>query len=143
MATVIIIDDNEIVRMTLRAMLRHVGYQVVGEARDGESGLALVRRQQTDIVCLDVQLPGIDGVAVLRGLRADFPDLVVVIVSGQLDRDTVSQVIAAGADGVVVKPVSEARLISALQKAVEVRAKRKDASRDASAPATASDRNPQ
>ncbi len=113
--------------MTLRALLRHVGYQVVGEARDGESGLALVQRLQPDIVCLDVQLPGINGVDVLRGLRALYPELVVVIVSGQIDRDTMAKVIEAGANGVVVKPVSEARLVSALEKAVEASARRREA----------------
>lgn len=124
MATVVLIDDNELIRTALRALLRHLGYEVLGEARDGESGLALVRRLRPAIVCLDVQLPGIDGVDVLGTLRAEFADLVVLIVSGCIDRDTMARLIEAGADGVVVKPVSEARLELALGKAVGARVRR-------------------
>jgi two-component system, chemotaxis family, chemotaxis protein CheY len=122
MLQVLIIEDNQVIRMTLRAMLRQAGYQVAGEARDGESGMQMVRQLRPDVVCLDIQLPGIDGVQVLRQLRDEFPALAVVIVSGYTDRDTVGRVVAAGADAVVVKPFSEARLVAAIDKASAARA---------------------
>lgn len=123
MATVLIIEDNQIVRMTLSGLLRHAGYQVVGEARDGESGLELALQLRPDVLCLDIELPGMDGLAVLKTLRARNMSLPVVIVSGRSDRETVKQLIQAGADSMVVKPFSQARLIAAIEKAVVARAR--------------------
>ena len=121
MHTVVIIEDNDVVRMTLRALLRHAGYQVVGEAGRGESGIELVRSRRPDVVCLDVQLPGMNGVHVLRELRTHWPTLPVVIVSGYTDRETVTELIECGADAVVVKPFTEARLVDAIRRAMNAR----------------------
>lgn len=125
--TVVIIEDNSVVRMTLRAMLRHAGLEVVGEAPSAEQGLELVRRHLPEVVCIDVVLPGMDGVAALGVLRGEFPALTAVAVTGQSDRDTVTRLISQGADGVVVKPFSAARLIEEIGRARGLRAGRRAA----------------
>ncbi|PTD97159.1 response regulator [Pseudothauera lacus] len=113
--------------MTLRAMLRHAGLEVVGEAPSAEQGLELVRRHQPEVVCIDVVLPGMDGIAALGVLRGEFPALTAVAVTGQSDRDTVTRLISQGADGVVVKPFSAARLIEEIGRARGLRAGRRAA----------------
>lgn len=116
--TVIIIEDNEVIRMTLRSLIRRSRYQVIGQASNGEIGLEMVRRLQPDLLCLDLVLPGIDGVMVLRTLRQELPELRVVVISGQTDRATIEELVNYSADEVVVKPFTEARLFSALEKAL-------------------------
>ena len=66
--SVLIVDDHEDFRVSARALLELHGFDVVGDAEDGESGLDAVERLQPDVVLLDVQLPGIDGFEVAQRL---------------------------------------------------------------------------
>jgi DNA-binding NarL/FixJ family response regulator len=78
--TVVIVDDHPGFRSSARALLEAAGFEVVGEAADGESALAAVDRLHPRIVLLDVQLPGIDGFAVAERLaRAGDPPAVVLV----------------------------------------------------------------
>jgi DNA-binding NarL/FixJ family response regulator len=78
--TVVIVDDHAGFRSSARALLEAAGFEVVGEAADGESALAVVDRVHPRIVLLDVQLPDIDGFAVAERLaRAGDPPAVVLV----------------------------------------------------------------
>ena len=78
--TVVIVDDHPGFRSSARALLEAAGFEVVGEAEDGESALAVVDRLHPRIVLLDVQLPDIDGFAVAERLaRAGDPPAVVLV----------------------------------------------------------------
>lgn len=114
--SVLIVDDNELIRLTLRAMLRAAGFEVLGEARNGESALAMVEHHQPDIVCLDVNMPGMSGLDVLSDVRKNYPSIKVVMVTGTVDRDSVKAMIAAGAAGIIVKPFNAARITETLQR---------------------------
>jgi DNA-binding NarL/FixJ family response regulator len=85
--TVLIVDDNAGFRSFAGALLRRQGFEVVGEAGDGESGLDAVRRLRPDVLLLDVQLPDIDGFEVARRLRKDEGVTQVVLISARDRRD--------------------------------------------------------
>jgi DNA-binding NarL/FixJ family response regulator len=81
--TVLIVDDHAGFRASARAMLESQGFEVVGEAADGEQALDEVARTQPEVVLLDVQLPGADGFAVAEQLARDPAPPVIVLVSSR------------------------------------------------------------
>lgn len=115
--SVVIIDDNDTTRAMLRAILRTEGVEVIGEAKDGESGLAVVRRLTPTLVCLDVLMPNASGLEVLPRIRTEFPDVRVLMVTGSTDRETVQAAIQGGACGYLVKPFNAAKVMAAIEQA--------------------------
>lgn len=113
---VVLVDDNEVIRMALRAILHQAGFDVVGEARDGEGVADLVEKVRPDVVCLDVSMPGRSGLEVLGELRDRFPKVKVLMVTAHSDRETVSQVVQQGAAGMVLKPFNAARVIETMNR---------------------------
>jgi two-component system, chemotaxis family, chemotaxis protein CheY len=116
---ILIVEDNAVIRDLLRGILRnHADLVVVGEAASGEIAIDLAEKLHPDLICLDVLLPGLDGIAILRALRAMHPEMRVVLVTGQATNSTVSEALALGASGFVVKPFNAARLLSAVRSAL-------------------------
>ncbi len=83
MTTVLIVDDHETFRSFARALLESEGFEVIGEAGDGASGVEAVEALRPDLVVLDVQLPDISGFRVLELLRADGVLTPVVLTSSR------------------------------------------------------------
>ena len=106
-ALVLIVEDNEKNLKLARDLLRVKGFRTL-EARTAEEGLALARTARPGLVLLDVQLPGMDGFAALRALRADpaTADLVVVAFTASVMAEDVARVGAAGFDGFIAKPIA-------------------------------------
>lgn len=119
----LIVDDNEFVRAALRTVLLQAGQQVVGEARDGESALEKAQLLLPDVVCLDVLMPGKGGLQVLRELKDQFPDMKVIVITGHSERETIRALLEAGADSMVVKPFTLARITAAITHALGARAR--------------------
>jgi two-component system chemotaxis response regulator CheY len=118
-ARILIVEDNAVIRDLLRGIMRHdAELVVVGEASSGENAIDLAEKLHPDLVCLDVLLPGLDGIAILRALRALHPDIRVVIVTGQATNSIVSEALALGASGFVVKPFNAARLLGTVRSAL-------------------------
>lgn len=115
---VLLIDDNDMTRTLLRGILKNADYEIVGEASNGEQGLEMALRLRVDAICLDVQMPKSDGLAVLRQIKEQMPRTAVVMITGSSDRDTVQTAIAGGADGYVVKPFNSARVLDAMTAAL-------------------------
>jgi DNA-binding NarL/FixJ family response regulator len=101
--TVVIVDDNAAFRERARVLLSYEGYDVVGEAEDGASGLDLVRRLRPDVALLDVQLPDTDGFSVAKQVRADEHRVAVVIISTRDTGDYGTAVDGCGAHGFIPK----------------------------------------
>lgn len=116
---VVIIDDNEMTREILRVTLRADGYQVVGEATDGETGLELVKRTRPDVIFLDVIMPRISGLEVLKQIRQILPRCAVLMVTGQNDRSTVHAALQNGASGIILKPFNTGTVISTVEGALQ------------------------
>ena len=83
MITVLIIDDNVGFRVQARALLTAAGFSVIGEARDGSSGLEAVRTLRPDVVLLDIGLPDVEGFEVARQLAVTGPPPLVVLTSSR------------------------------------------------------------
>jgi two-component system, cell cycle response regulator DivK len=105
--TVLVVEDNPLSLKLMRDVLGHAGYRVV-EAADAEQGIALARSEQPDLILMDVQLPGIDGVEALRQLRADASTaaIPVVAVTAFAMKDDGPRLRVAGFDGYLEKPVN-------------------------------------
>jgi DNA-binding NarL/FixJ family response regulator len=100
---VLLVDDHPSFRGCARALLTAEGFDVVGEAEDGTSALALARELTPDLVLLDIRLPDMDGFAVARALHARDPELAIGLVSSR-DRDDYGLLIeGSGARGFVSK----------------------------------------
>jgi len=81
MAKILVIDDEEAVRFTVKEVLVRAGYDV-DTADDGKEGIEKLRDSGADLVITDVIMPGIDGVAVLNHVRAEFENTPVIVISG-------------------------------------------------------------
>ncbi len=105
-ARILVVEDNALNLKLVRDVLEHAGYDVIA-ARTGEEGLEAAERWEPDLVLMDLQLPGIDGIEALRRLRrtdhGGVPVVAVTAFAMQADKD---RAFAAGFDGYVDKPIS-------------------------------------
>ena len=113
---VIIIDDNDVIRELLRITLRSDGYEIIGEAADGEGGLLMVAKLKPDMVCLDIMMPKISGIDVLKRIKAILPHTAVLMITAKNDLATVKEVLAAGASGLILKPFNTGTVLSTMEK---------------------------
>lgn len=115
MRTVLVVDDEPHIRTVLRGYLQADGFAVT-EADDGATALRAMREQPPDLVLLDVMMPGMDGLEVLRQLRA-FSDVYVILVTARAEEVDTLVGLGVGADDYVTKPFSP-REVTARVKAV-------------------------
>jgi two-component system chemotaxis response regulator CheY len=107
---VLIADDDDLARHVLRMLLRELEYEVVGEAHDGTGVLNLIDQHEPHVLCLDLNMPRMGGMEVLRMVRQQHPGLVIIIISGASTKDNVREALALGAAGFVVKPFNANKL---------------------------------
>jgi response regulator NasT len=113
---ILVAEDDPVILFTLAEALRRFGYEVL-EARRGDEALALCREHRPDLAILDVQMPGMDGIAVSERLRAE-TDVPFMFLSAYDERELVDRAIAAGALGYLVKPVTVAQIAPAVSAAL-------------------------
>ncbi len=110
-----LVEDHAIVRAGVRAMLEaHHQLLVVGEAESGEDALVRVPEAAPDVVLLDLTLPGMNGIATARALRAQSPSVRLVALSMHEDPESVQGFLEAGGSGYVPKSALEAQLVDAI-----------------------------
>lgn len=114
--SIVIADDNDMMRSILRAMLRGEEYDVIGEARNGMAAVEIVCRLKPDIVCMDVMMPEKNGIEALREIKAELPEIEVVMVTSNSDPETVQDSIQNGASGFIIKPFNAAKVLDTLAK---------------------------
>jgi DNA-binding NarL/FixJ family response regulator len=115
MLRILIADDHEIVRRGVRHIIEgHQGWEVCGEAADGETALAIAIREQPDIAILDVSLPALGGIMITRRLKQDSPSTRVLLFTMHDDEETVNSGLAAGARGYLLKTDSGQHLEAAI-----------------------------
>ena len=109
-------DDHAILRDGLRALFElEPSLQVVGEAESGEQLLAQLPATPCDVVVLDLHMPGLDGLATTRRLRAEFPDVRILILSMADHERAIGEVLAAGASGYVLKNAGHDEIATAVR----------------------------
>jgi two-component system, cell cycle response regulator DivK len=116
---ILIVEDNERNRKLVRDVLAFHGYRLA-EAETGEDGVRLARELRPDLVLMDIQLPGIDGIAALGQLRAD-PDThaipVIAVTASAMTQDR-QKIMAAGFDGYQSKPIRVREFLDAVRHAL-------------------------
>jgi DNA-binding NarL/FixJ family response regulator len=112
--TVLIVDDHAGFRASARALLEADGFDVIGEAADGESAVEQARRLHPQVVLLDVQLPGIDGFAVAERLAAEPATPAVVLISSRGRGAFRSRLDATPARGFITKAEFSGECLSSL-----------------------------
>ena len=111
---VVVAEDEAVIRLDIVEMLREVGYDVVGEAADGESAIRLAEELRSDLVVMDIKMPILDGIsAAERIARARIAPVVLLTAFSQ--KELVERARDAGAMAYVVKPFTSADLIPALE----------------------------
>lgn len=114
---VILVDDHEIVRQGLRALLEgEQDIEVVGEADSGKSAVEFVRIHNPDVVVMDVRMPEGSGVEACRDIRAEYPDMQVIMLTSFSDDEALFNSIMAGAAGFVLKQIRGHDLVEAIRK---------------------------
>ena len=112
--SVLIVDDEELIRSGLAALLQHRGIEVIGTAGDGRTGVALTRELGPDVVLMDLRMPGWDGVRAITEIgRLGLASKVLVLTTFDLD-DDLRDALSAGASGYVCKTVTPDRLAEAI-----------------------------
>jgi AmiR/NasT family two-component response regulator len=113
----VIAEDEALIRMDLAEMLAEEGYDVVGEAGDGESAVRLAEEHRPDLVVLDVKMPRLDGIAAAQRIATQ-RIAPVVILTAFSQRDLVERARDAGAMAYLVKPFTKNDLVPAVEMAV-------------------------
>ena len=111
---IIIADDESLIRLDLREMLTHLGYDVIGEAGDGRSAMDLARRLRPDLLIMDIKMPDLDGISAAEELTRE-RIAPVVLVTAYSDQGLVERAREAGVVGYVVKPFREAELMPVIE----------------------------
>lgn len=110
-ARVLVVDDDPVFRQVARKVLTRADYAVCAEVTDGDEALVAVRRERPDVVLLDINLTGLNGLWALEQIRRIDPRVPVIMVTGARDRATVAKAASLGVQGFLVKPVEPTRLI--------------------------------
>ncbi|HUI09048.1 MAG TPA: response regulator transcription factor [Bacteroidota bacterium] len=113
---ILIADDHSVVREGLRALLGRVeDFDVIAEAADGEEAVRLVREKKPDVAMLDISMPAVNGIEATRQIRRSNPDTKILIFTMYENEEYVYQMVAAGANGYVLKDAGKHDLIAAVR----------------------------
>ena len=119
---VLVVDDEASIRMPIRRNLLQAGLEVI-EAADGEEAIAILREGDNalmvDAILCDIRMPKIDGTELIPYLRAQYPSIPVIVLTGYPDIDLAIKLMKAGVRDYLVKPVSKQDLVKALKNAVD------------------------
>jgi len=116
MKRLLVVDDVPLFRAGLTAALVGAGYDVVGEAPDGEVAVALAEVEQPDIVLLDLLMPGMSGIETLEKITAVAPDAAVVLLTGSESEEDLVAAIRSGARGFILKDMPFDQLVESIDK---------------------------
>ena len=117
---VVVVDDEPAIRRFLRTSLRAEGYEIV-EEETGEAALAEIRRRSPDLIMLDLGLPGVDGLEVIRCVRATGSTVPIIVLTSRTDEAGKVEALDLGADDYVTKPFGVDELLARIRAALRHR----------------------
>ncbi len=118
--TVLIVDDSPDMRSNMRRLLGlTLGVEVVGEAANGEDAIGKIAQLAPQVVLMDVNMPGMDGITATARITSTYPDTVVIVMSVQGETEYVRKAMIAGAKDYLVKPFGAEELVECIQRAWE------------------------
>ncbi|SEB03177.1 two-component system, chemotaxis family, response regulator CheY [Thalassobacillus cyri] len=116
---VLIVDDAAFMRMMIKDILTKNGFEVVGEAQDGQEAIDKYEETSPDLVTMDITMPEMDGITALKEIKQRHPDAKIIMCSAMGQQAMVIDAIQAGAKDFIVKPFQADRVIEAIQKALD------------------------
>ena len=118
MATVLMVDDSRTSRKMLRAVLESGGFEIVGEATNGEEGYLKYKELKPDVVTMDITMPNMDGIESLSLIKKANADAKVVMITAAGQESKMVTALKRGADEFITKPFQKKEVIDALKKLV-------------------------
>jgi DNA-binding NarL/FixJ family response regulator len=112
---ILLVDDHPLTRSALSGLLQQHGFEVAGEAADGETAVERAAELQPDLILLDLSMPGLDGLSALPRLREAAPDCEVVVLTASGEETNLLAAIRAGAAGYLLKSEPPARIVDFLR----------------------------
>lgn len=113
---VLVVDDAAFMRMMLKNILTSAGYEVIGEAENGEKALFKYKELKPDVVTLDITMPDVDGITAVKNIIEYDPKARIIMCSAMGQQTMVLDAIKAGAKDFIIKPFQKERVIEALKK---------------------------
>lgn len=113
---IVIADDHALFRSSLRGLLAAKGFEVLGEAGDGRRAVDLARELHPDVVLMDLDMPGMDGMTAMRQIVAEVPGVKVVVLTGADEDEKLFEAIKAGAQGYLLKNLESDQFLSLLER---------------------------
>lgn len=115
---VLVVDDAGFMRMMIKDILSKNGYQVVGEAENGQKAVKKYQELQPDIVTMDITMPELDGIGAVKEIKKIDPNARILMCSAMGQQAMVIDAIQAGAKDFIVKPFKPERVLEAVTKAL-------------------------
>lgn len=112
---ILVIDDHTLFRVGLQGLLEHRGIEVVAAVGDGQEGLALAEQLRPDVVLLDMRMPGMDGLGVLRHLRQSGLKMPIAMLTTSSNEQDLVEALRSGAQGYLIKDMEPDDLVLALR----------------------------
>lgn len=116
MKKVLVVDDMAFIRFSLRQMLEKNGYEVAGEAANGEEAVEKYELCAPDIVTMDITMPKMSGIEAMKAILAKHPQAKVVMVSAMGQESFIKEAIIHGAKYFIVKPFEEGKVVETINK---------------------------
>lgn len=111
---VIVVDDVDFVRDSLKRILSENGCEVIGEATEGGGLLNMLKNKRPDLIILDINMPGMDGITTLQSVMKDYPNIKVIMCSAVKDKEIIDSTMALGAFGYITKPFLPDKIIASI-----------------------------
>jgi response regulator NasT len=121
--SIVVVDDDPIIRMDIREMLEEGGYLVTGEAKNGEEAIELIARLKPDLAIMDIKMPVMNGIKATQIIRKLQQDTSVLLLTAYSQKELVKDAREAGVAAFLVKPVSEEDLLPAVEIALSQKEK--------------------
>ena len=113
---ILVADDANFMRTMIKNIFREAGYEVIGEASNGDEAIEKYQELKPDIVTMDITMPGMDGIAATKRICNEDPDAKIIICSAMGQQALIIKALQAGARDFIVKPFEKDRVINAVKK---------------------------
>ncbi|MDO8631773.1 MAG: response regulator [Phycisphaerales bacterium] len=111
---ILVVDDSRTMRMILSRALVRGGIEIVGEAHDGAAAIEAFDRVRPDLMTIDLNMPNLDGVSVIRQILDRHPDAKIIVISSLQQPEVETEIMEAGALAILAKPVKDDELLKTI-----------------------------
>jgi len=116
MLNILIVDDSMLIRKTLSKVIKELGYNVIGEAKNGLEAIEMYNELYPDIVTMDITMPEMDGVDALLAIKQKDKKAKVIMITSHGEENLVMKAIIGGAKGYILKPIDKEKVEASIKK---------------------------